>query len=56
VVAEGVFTGGKQTMMVSEYIRSSDGSGARSYPTLAQPLDTYDPSPTGGPGWGGSGT
>jgi hypothetical protein len=44
VIVEGNFTGGKQTAQVSEYIRSSDGSGARSYPTLAPPLDAYDPA------------
>lgn len=46
IIAEGNFTGGKQSMMVSEYIRSSDGTGARSYPTLVQPLDTYEPDTT----------
>jgi hypothetical protein len=42
VVAEANFTGGKQTMMISEYVRSSDSTGPKSYPTLAQPLDAYD--------------
>lgn len=52
VVVEGNFTGGTQTAMVSEYIRSSDGSGARSYPTLAPPLDAYDTEDPSGPGGG----
>jgi hypothetical protein len=58
VVVEGNFTGGKQTAQVSEYIRASDSSGARNYPTLSKPLDPYGPDETGdpGPGWGGSGT
>lgn len=52
VVVEGNFTGGTQKAMVSEYIRSSDGSGARSYPTLAPPLDAYDTEDPSGPGGG----
>lgn len=52
VVVEGNFTGGKQKALVSEYIRTVDSSGGRSYPTLAPPLDTYDAVPvyTGGGG------
>jgi len=56
IVVEGSFSGAKQTSMISEYIRSADGSGARSYPTLSAPLEGYDPaSAAAGPGWGGSG-
>lgn len=43
VVVEGNFTGGKQAALVSEYIRASDGSGARSYPTLTSPSDVNVP-------------
>lgn len=50
VVVEGNFSGGKQNMMVSEYIRASDKSGARSYPTLSAPLDPYDDTAAGGTG------
>lgn len=52
VEVEGNFTGGIQQAMVTEYIRSSDGSGARSYPTLAPPLDAYDTDDPSGPGGG----
>lgn len=58
VLAEGNFTGGRQIKMVTEYIRSSDSNGTRSYPTLASPLDAYDETDTGGAGgggWGGTG-
>jgi hypothetical protein len=53
VVAEANFTGGRQTKMVTEYIRSSDQNGTRSYPTLASPLDPYDEGDSGG--WSGTG-
>jgi hypothetical protein len=46
VIVEGNYSGTKQRSMVSEYIRSSDGTGARSYPTLAPPLDTYEADAT----------
>lgn len=49
VVVEGNFTGGKQPKMVSEYIRSADASGKRSYPTLAAPLDPFPPDTFLGP-------
>lgn len=56
VAVEGNFTGGKQTKMISEYIRSSDGTGARGYPTLASVLDPYDGSGSGGGSTGGGTT
>lgn len=52
VEVEGNFTGGRQTKMISEYIRSSDGTGARSYPTLASVLEPYDDMGVAGGGGG----
>lgn len=54
VQVQGDFTGGRRTAMITEYIRSADGSGSRAYPTLAQPLvaeegDIYFDA---GPGYG----
>lgn len=54
VVVEGNYSGGKQTALVTEYIRSSDGSGSKSYPTLAPPLDLYEPDGTAFTGGGGN--
>lgn len=55
VVVEGNFTGGRQTKLISEYIRSSDGTGARSYPTLSSVVIPYD-SEDGSDGTIGGGT
>jgi hypothetical protein len=38
VKAKGDITGGWRKMMVTEYVRSFDGSGAKSHPTLVPPL------------------
>lgn len=54
VVVEGNFSGARQNSMVSEHIRSSDGSGSKSYPTLAPVLDTYTALSTSSGGGGGN--
>lgn len=53
VMVEGTYTGGKQKALVTEHIRSSDNNGTKSYPTLAPPLDVYEPDPSAGYTGGG---
>jgi hypothetical protein len=48
VEVEANFTGGRRPMVVSEYIRSLDGTGKREYPTVAQP-STSPSEPTSTP-------
>lgn len=48
VQVEGDFTGGRHAAQVTEFIRSADASGARTYPTLVVPNDFVDPGTIGG--------